>query len=88
MRFSPQQQHLVLLVLTKKDHTMEQPQIVKIPLEALNALLHKVAERPYTEVAQLIAKIQKEVAEANGEVPNPAARCLTPTKPKEGNVHD
>jgi hypothetical protein len=73
MRFSPQQQHLVLLVLTKKDHTME-PQIVKIPLEALNALLNKVAERPYTEVAQLIAKIQKEVAEANAEAPNPATR--------------
>jgi hypothetical protein len=51
-----------------------EPQIVKIPLEALNALLNKVAERPYAEVAQLIAKVQKEVAEANAEAPSPATR--------------
>lgn len=31
-------------------------------------------ERPYAEVAQLIAKVQKEVAEANAEAPSPATR--------------
>jgi len=40
-------------------------QIVKIPLEALNAILAKVAERPYAEVAQLIAGVHKAVEEAN-----------------------
>jgi hypothetical protein len=40
-------------------------QIVKIPLEALNALLEKVAERPFKEVAQLINQVQKAVSDLN-----------------------
>lgn len=43
---------------------MEQ-QIVKIPVLILNALLNKVAERPFNEVAQLIQQTHEGIAKCN-----------------------
>lgn len=45
---------------------MPKPQVVQLPLPVFQALLNKVAERPYSEVAQImsVAQTQAKIIDA------------------------